>query len=201
MKTHDLNRAAELYRSGMTAGEVMRAMGISSKGTISNIIARAEKVGLLTRRIPRTAAPIVYDPESGVFTRAGVRADFDNCRGHRYVTFDGKHLGAHRVAWFIHHGEWPPGPVDHANGDGHDNRIANLRACTQRENCFNKFDGKNTSGHKGCYLNPKTGAWLVKVKAGATIIHKTASNSISAVVAARLIRRVLHGEFAVDSRQ
>jgi hypothetical protein len=177
----------------------MKAMGISSKGTISNMISRAEKAGMLTRRTPHTEMPLVFNAIAGTFTRGDKRADWDNCNGHRYVTLNGKHQSAHRVGWFMHYGSWPDGPVDHINGNGHDNRISNLRVCTQRQNCFNKFDGKNSTGHKGVYFNRQAGAWLVKVKAGATIVHKTASHSISAVVAARLLRRLLHGEFAVET--
>ena len=35
-------------------------------------------------------------------------------------------LDAHDIAWFLGHGEWPPSPVTHENGDTLDNRLDNL---------------------------------------------------------------------------
>lgn len=44
---------------------------------------------------------------------------------------------AHRVVWFIHTGEEAT-VIDHINGIRTDNRIENLRGCTQQENSRNK---------------------------------------------------------------
>lgn len=42
------------------------------------------------------------------------------------VFFDGLRVRADRVVWLFHHGEWPPGPLKHRNGDVFDDRIENL---------------------------------------------------------------------------
>jgi len=52
------------------------------------------------------------------------------------IVFDGirNMFMAHRVAWFLCHGEWPKGVIDHINNIKDDNRIANLRDCTTSQN-------------------------------------------------------------------
>lgn len=63
-----------------------------------------------------------------------------------------KRLCAHRAAWIMEHGDIPAGMViDHINGDPHDNRISNLRVCSQADNCKNRHpkNSKLTHGVMG----------------------------------------------------
>jgi hypothetical protein len=101
-----------------------------------------------------------YDPETGVFrwrchrggrARAGDIAGAVNSGGYRFIRIkgEGRYL-AHRLAWFYVHGEWPVGMLDHANHDQLDNRLANLRPATMRENRGNsKVRSDNLTGLKG----------------------------------------------------
>lgn len=51
--------------------------------------------------------------------------------------------------------------VDHANGDGLDNRRANLRVCPRRLNAANRGPNKaNTSGFKGVCFDRSRGKYL-----------------------------------------
>ena len=57
--------------------------------------------------------------------------------GYRYGAIFGRSYLAHRVAWAIHHEEWPSQMLDHKNGDRADNRICNLRLASKSENSQN----------------------------------------------------------------
>lgn len=77
-------------------------------------------------------------------------------RGH---LFGGTYY-AHRVAWALHHGEWPAGDVDHINHDRADNRICNLRDCSAKENKRNlSLYRNNKLGEAGIYWVPHCRKW------------------------------------------
>lgn len=83
--------------------------------------------------------------------------------------------------------------VDHINQDKLDNRKANLRICTHKQNTYNrKINKNNTSGYKGVAkirnkfqvsINCKVIGWF--------------DDSIAAARAYDLAAKDLHGEFAV----
>lgn len=59
----------------------------------------------------------------------------------------------------------PPGmKIDHIDGDGLNNRRANLRHCTNVENCRNQGIARNNrSGFKGVSWYPNYGKWVATV--------------------------------------
>ncbi len=72
------------------------------------------------------------------------------------------HLLAHRVAWAIHYGEWPPMgyQIDHINQVKTDNRISNLRIATASENCHNTHTRRGgTSIYRGVSLHRQSKRW------------------------------------------
>jgi hypothetical protein len=87
-----------------------------------------------------------YDPETGKLTwkfcrdshKIGAEAKSLDVSGYVQVNIAGTVVKGHRLAWFIHYGEWPNGHIDHINGVRNDNRIANLRVVTNAINCQNK---------------------------------------------------------------
>lgn len=70
--------------------------------------------------------------------------------GYLRICVGGRAYYAHRVAWMLVTGEWPDGPIDHANGDRADNRWSNLRMASPAQNNANaRLSRRNTLGAKG----------------------------------------------------
>ena len=87
----------------------------------------------------------VYVPESGMLRHKKhdkPPKPHKKC-GKKYVELEirwnGKliYISLHRAVWAICKGRWPKKPLDHINGDEKDNRIENLRECSQSENQLN----------------------------------------------------------------
>jgi hypothetical protein len=103
---------------------------------------------------------IEYNPETGILSwkpgagrkyyRGGPIAGNADKDGYIKVCVLQKHYRAHRLAWFLHYGQWPEGEIDHINGDVKDNSIKNLRIASRSQNAANGRRPKtNTSGFKG----------------------------------------------------
>ena len=105
---------------------------------------------------------ISYDPDSGVLTRisTGKALSYVGHCGYIQIRIWPKRFLAHRVAWFLHFGQWPSGLIDHINGDPLDNRIANLRSVDSRTNNQNRRRAlkNNLSGFLGVRMRPRDGA-------------------------------------------
>lgn len=53
--------------------------------------------------------------------------------------------------------------VDHINGNGLDNRVCNLRICTQQMNMVNKHSAPGTSGYRGVIFDRRDGRFCAKI--------------------------------------
>lgn len=73
----------------------------------------------------------------------GLAAGGDSGRGYTTINLLHQKFATHRLVWLWHYGEWPPGMLDHINGDRKDNRVENLRMATTLQNTWNRV---RTSG-------------------------------------------------------
>ncbi len=123
--------------------------------------------------IERARELLHYDPQTGAFTRkigwgrvSPVGKQIGSIMANKYVHIgiDGLCFYAHRLAWFYITGSWPRGLLDHIDGDSTNNRFANLREATSRQNSGNsKLSKANTSGRKGVSWAPKRGKWRASI--------------------------------------
>lgn len=84
--------------------------------------------------------------------------------GYVYVKVDHVELLAHRVVWFLKHGEWPARFIDHIDGNRSNNSPSNLRLADSQQNSRNSaVRVTNTSGMPGVHLHKDKGLWQARV--------------------------------------
>jgi hypothetical protein len=106
---------------------------------------------------------------------------------------------AHRIAWFLVHGEPVPEFLDHIDGDKKNNRIDNLRAATKAQNYMNTRARPSRSGVKGVF--PKQYARGIRfaafIKLAGKRYHLGQFATLEEATKARHeAAERLHGEFA-----
>lgn len=146
-----------------------------------------------------------YDPETGQVSRkvangrwkAGQSVGGIDSKGHCQIRFRGRLYLAHRLIWVLHYGRWPEGEIDHINRDRSDNRIANLRECSHRENSRNRgVYASNTSGVSGVSWYGKLNKWVAYIRAGNKRTHLGYfENKDDAIKARRDAERTLFADF------
>ncbi len=95
---------------------------------------------------------------------SGKAAGTTDRKGYLVCMIGGSGYRAHRIIWEMMVGPIPKGMViDHINGLEADNRIQNLRCCSDSQNKMNRPKDRTTaSGLKGVYANKK--GWCSKIK-------------------------------------
>lgn len=146
-----------------------------------------------------------YDPETGVFTRVrstmtslvGKPAGWPQGNGYWCVGVGSFQYLRSRLAWLYVNGKWPS-EIDHINGDPSDDRIANLRECSRRENICNRRKPKhNQSGFKGVCRVGDSKNWRAHIRVDGRQIHLgTFPDPESAHAAYRAAAEEFHGKFA-----
>ena len=114
---------------------------------------------------------IHYEPTTGVFTwikptTRSVKVGDVAGSPDRYVgiVIDGRRHYGHRLAWLYVHGQLPLGPIDHVNGNGLDNRIENIRPCTDSENQQNRAANRtNKTGLIGISWHNRDSRWHAQI--------------------------------------
>lgn len=122
--------------------------------------------------LDRLKNALIYDPESGQFTRAvGVQASAKGrvvgskvSGGYLSVMIGGQSYLLHRLAWFYMTGSWPVDQIDHINRNPSDNRFSNLREATGSQNQQNQLKkSNNKSGFKGVAWEKQAGKWRAQI--------------------------------------
>ncbi|MEY5061647.1 MAG: hypothetical protein RIS45_1568 [Planctomycetota bacterium] len=150
-----------------------------------------------------------YDPASGQLIRrktaemsktiaarfAGRPAGYQAPHGYVVVGIGRRLYYAHRIVWKWMYGSEPK-EIDHVDGDGLNNRIANLRAATHGQNGVNKKTARETLP-RGVCLSATKGKFLGRIGANGRKLHLgTFDTPAQAHEAYQRAARILHGEFA-----
>jgi hypothetical protein len=110
-------------------------------------------------------------------------------QGYLRTRISGVVYSNHRLTYYLHTGEQPD-YLDHVNGERDDNRIENLRPCTNAQNQWNRI-----VVDKGIYR--AAGKWQVSISANGRLHYQGVFEDIAEAraCAAKAIKE-LHGEFA-----
>jgi hypothetical protein len=107
-----------------------------------------------------------------IFNKNGSPVICNPTKHQRYLRIgvNNKAVALHRMIFLYHHG-YLPKVTDHIDGNRMNNRIENLRDCTQAQNCLNsKHRETSTSPYKNVYLQNQSNSqphwkknWIVSI--------------------------------------
>jgi hypothetical protein len=141
-----------------------------------------------------------FQYKDGNLFRKGKQVGFlkkPNNRQYLAVMYKYKEYYVHQIVYLMHYG-YIPKVIDHIDGNGLNNNISNLRACTQAQNCQNSKKRKdNSSGVKGVYWNTTRKKWIADFifNGQRKILGQFDSLEIAKQVIEKA-RKKYHGEFA-----
>lgn len=97
---------------------------------------------------------LVWRINTGKKRMIGKVAGATRSDGYQRVGINKKDYYCHHIVWAICTGSWPTQYVDHIDGNPSNNRIKNLRECTQSQNIANSKRRESISGFKGVGVDP-----------------------------------------------
>lgn len=115
---------------------------------------------------------ITYNPETGIMhwrvTRGKAQAGDvagNPSKNRLQLTVDGIPTLVHRFIWLYVYGKWPDGVIDHIDGNGHNNRLSNLRDVPQAINTQNnrKARSNSKSGFLGVIFDKRRGSYRAEI--------------------------------------
>jgi hypothetical protein len=126
-------------------------------------------------------------------TPVGKKAGYPGGNNGAYwiISFKERTYLAHRLIWFYHTGRWPRDQIDHRDGNPRNNRIQNLRECSDAENKQNLGDRRRNNPYTGVYQRRNCGLYeariVVNKKQHALGYFKTPEAARDAYLAAKRI--------------
>jgi hypothetical protein len=129
--------------------------------------------------------------KNGRKTGHAVRRKIDG-RQYMFVSYYpwGKSYPAHRLIWVWHGYSLKEDElIDHIDGNSINNRIENLRACTNKQNQENKkscYSTNKTSGHLGVRWHKGTNKWVAYIHHNGQGYHLGVFVNIEDAIAARV---------------
>jgi len=161
--------------------------------------------------IARVLHLLDYDPCTGLFKwknktsnriKVGAVAGADNGNGYIRIAIDGYRCYAHRLAWAVMNGHFPPFEVDHIDGNPSNNSIINLRAATHPQNAQNqRFRKTNTSGRSGVSWSKQHKKWEAYIMVNGRKAHLGLFNCVDAAGKAYLDAKLESHEFQPVPRE
>lgn len=123
-------------------------------------------------------------------------------KGYALVSVNGMIYRAHRVAFKLHHGRDPVGPIDHINHIRADNRVANLRETTTFLNNQGRSCRQSGTGRVGVYFDHKRQKYEAQITYCGFMLNLGRFTEFQCAVAARLhAEKVMHPEFDPAAEQ
>ncbi len=138
---------------------------------------------------------------AGGRARIGAVVGCKNNNGYLVVRINDKLYYVHRLIFTYHYG-YNPKIVDHINGNRDDNRIENIRECTQSQNCANTNKTSGASRFKGVHCCTSTVKYSRKIWAARVscegVVHILGTFCLQEAAAIAYNKKALelYGEFA-----
>lgn len=150
-----------------------------------------------------------YDPEGGSLTwrigtnsfnqgeEVGTEVGADGYSKYKSVCVFGEKYKVHRIVWLMQTGAWPDKYIDHIDGDGLNNRWANLREATPSQNSMNqKVRSDCASGVKGVSYDKRRNMWYAYIDLDGKRNHLGRHETLEEAAAVRqAAEKKYHGEF------
>ena len=146
-----------------------------------------------------------YDAETGLFrwrvnkssaARAGDIAGSRHNKEYLCIRIDGVSYLCHRLAWLYAYGVWPIDQLDHVNGRRADNRLCNLRECSNAQNCQNVRSHRDgTSQYIGVSWNTEKRKWMAQLTVNGKRVLRKMFRTEDAAMAAYVFAKRKHHPF------